>query len=477
MVASVIGGEPVEHDGGTLVSEDPWRGEPVVRAWPARPADVERAVLGAHRAAASWGSTSWTARGELLARAARVVEERAEALAHLVVREVGKPVVEARAEVDRVRRIFEFYAQEGRRAKGALIPADEPGVAVLTRRRPLGPVAVITPWNFPLAIPAWKIAPALLCGNPVVWKPASAAVGCADALVRCLLDAGIPPDALALLIGGGTVGEALLDQPIAGLSFTGSTSVGHRLRERVAPRGVRVQLELGGKNVAIVLDDADPSVAASIARAAYGYAGQKCTATSVVVAEGGIRPALEAALAEQTASAPWGDPADERVWGGPVISPQQGEAIRDAVRRAQAEGAQVLAEGPADGGPAVVPPTLLAASSGREAVAREEVFGPVLTILPDADEGALASLANATDYGLVASIFGRDIERIRVLANRLDVGIIAINRLSTGLEVQAPFGGWKASGSSDPEQGTEAISFYTRSQTIYWKSVEGAELP
>lgn len=478
-VWSVVEGKEPSHGGDAFSSDDPWSGEPVASAHPADRADVERAAAAARGGFERWGAMSWTARGDLLARVAGVVRERADGLADLAVREVGKPVVEARGEVERTARIFEFYAQETRRAKGAIVPADEPGVAVLTRRRPLGPVVLITPWNFPFAIPAWKMAPALACGNAVMWKPASAAVACAQAVTRCVLDAGVPADVLSLIVGGGAVGEALVDQPVAGLSFTGSTSVGHRLRERVAPRGVRVQLELGGKNVAVVLDDVEnpAAVAALLARAAFGYAGQKCTATSLVLAEAGVRDQLQEALAGETEGLPWGDPADDAVVGGPVISEEQGRFVREQLADSERAGAEVLARGQvASRRESVVEPTLVSAASGEELVAREEVFGPVLTVLPDRGARSLSELANARDYGLVASIFGRDLDRVRELTNSLEVGVIAINRLSTGLEVQAPFGGWKASGSSDPEQGTEAINFYTRSQTVYWKS-EGSEWP
>ena len=311
----------------------------------------------------------------------------------------------------------------------------------------------------------------------MVWKPASAAIGCADALARCFLDAGLPPRALSLVLGGGATGELLLDHPYGGVTFTGSTPVGLRIRELATARGARVQLELGGKNMAVVLNDADLDAAQTIARAAFAYAGQKCTATSVVVAEAGIRPELEAALAEIVSTIPWGDPARSDVWGGPVIDAGQRKAVEGMVTASLEQGAVIVAQAPVEAGPANVAPTLVRAASQDVVVAREEVFGPVLVVLSEL-EGSLADVVNRTPYGLAASVFGRDMDRVRLLLNELQVGTVAINRMSTGLEVQAPSSGWKASGYGDPEQGTEAVRFFTKNQTVYWKSgLLGADFP
>jgi aldehyde dehydrogenase (NAD+) len=473
-VSSLIAGEPAVAGGAFVTSFDPWNGIPVAGGAGVDAATIGRALDIAAATAAGYADLGWVARGGTLARAAQIVRERADELADLAVREVGKAISEARGEVERTAVILDFYAGAATQAKGALIPSAEDGVALLTRRRAIGPTAVITPWNFPLAIPAWKIAPALLCGNPVLWKPASAAIGCAHALARCLLDAGVPGGALSLLLGSGAAVAPLLDGPIEAVSFTGSTAVGHAIRARVASRGVKVQLELGGKNVAIVLDDADLDCAAQIAHAAYAFAGQKCTATSVVLATPGVRDELAERLATATRHAPWGDPARDDVWGAPVIDARKAAEIRQTIADARAAGAEVLAEGPDPGRDAVVPPTLVAARSRDLAIAREEVFGPVLAILDAVTPDALAGVANDTPYGLVASVYGRDIDAIRALTNRLDVGMVAINRASTGLEVQAPAGGWKDSGCGDAEQGQEAIRFYTRSQTLFWKSTTPA---
>lgn len=476
-LSSVIGGAESEGGGPEFESADPWSGEPVARAQFTKTEDIARAVEIARGPGREWSQRSWAGRGEVLAQVAREIRAAADELISLVVREVGKPVAEAGMEVERTARVFDFYAQEGRRAKGALIPADEPGVAVLTRRRPVGPVALITPWNFPLAIPAWKMAPALLCGNPVIWKPASQAIACAKSLTDAALRAGLPPASVSLVLGSGEIGRKLLDQPLAAASFTGSTAVGAQLREQLAGRNIPLQLELGGRNAAIVLDDADPSAAEAIARAAFGYAGQKCTATSVVMTEPGIHERISSALAAAAVNLPWGDPKDSEVWGGPLIDEEANASVSEAVQSSRDAGAQLLGEWTGADRATVFPPTVLGVS-GDERIAREEVFGPVLGLFPAAPAEQLVDYVNDTPYGLVASIYGKDMDRIRTLLNQLEVGVIAINRPSTGLEVQAPFGGWKDSGGSDPEQGVEAIRFFTKSQTIYWKSgAEDAEIP
>ena len=477
-LTSLVPGDVAASDQGVMTSVDPWTQTSVAEAQIADRATIDRSIDAAISAERRYGAASWSERGQLLAQTAMLVRERTDELAALAVREVGKPISEAIVEAHRVAGIIDFYAAEALRSKGELFPSGEAGVTLLTRRRPIGTTLVVTPWNFPLAIPAWKIAPALLCGNPVIWKPATAAIGCANALARCFLDAGFPEDVLMLLMCPGSSITPVLDAPIAAVSFTGSTAVGHQIRERASSRGVRVQLELGGKNVAIVLDDADLSCAEMIARAAYGFTGQKCTATSVVLATAAVRDELVERLATITRTAPWGDPRDKAVWGGPLIDVAKREELDDMIAAARAGGAELIARGPDFDQPAAFAPAVLHTRDRTVAIARDELFGPVLTVLDAQNPDALVDVANDSEYGLVASIFGQDSDTIRQLANQLDVGLIAINRLSTGLEVQAPAGGWKASGDGEPEQGQEAIRFFTKNQTVYWKSrLPGAMFP
>jgi len=464
-LTSVVAGEQIRGEGPAVESKSPWSGNTVGVAQGLAPEQLRRAAEGAFSVAQPFADIGWVRRGQMLRSAASRVRERGDELAELAALEVGKPITEARIEVERSAGILDFYAAAGSTAKGELFPSAEAGVAIMTRRRPVGPVLAITPWNFPFAIPTWKLAPALLCGNPVIWKPASAASACARELVACFERAGFPAGILSLVLGPGSSIDPLLDAPLGAISFTGSTAVGHQLRARLAPRGVPVQLELGGKNVAIVLDDAPPGTAEMIARAAYGFAGQKCTATSLVIATPGIYSQLEEQLAELTENVPWGDPLDEMVWGGPVIDADKAQQITEML-----EGNQVVAQRSCETRAALVPPTLIRVRDRSASLASDEVFGPVLTVLAAEGPAQAMEAANDSEYGLVASIFGRDIDAVRGLCNRLEVGLIAVNRASTGLEVQAPAGGWKSSGGGDPEQGDEALRFYTENQTIYWKS-------
>lgn len=464
-LSSVVAGRELAGQGAMIRSTNPWTGEVLAEARALQADQLRDVVAAAHAAEQPLAQMGWAERGAVLQAAALRVRERAVELADLVAIEVGKPLAEARVEVERSAGILDFYAGAALQAKGELIPSAEPGVAIVTRRRPLGTALLITPWNFPLAIPAWKLAPAFVCGNPVIWKPASAALATAHAFLDCFELHELPTGALSLVLGPGSSIDPLLDADLAAMSFTGSSAVGQRLRDRLAARGVRVQLELGGSNTAIVLDGAGPESADMIARAAYGFAGQKCTATSVVIATPGSYSELADRLAEATRRAPWGDPLDDCVWGGPVID--EGEAGRI---RAQLDGHIILAEAACEERATVVPPTLVTVEDRSSPLAREEVFGPVLTLIRAEDVDHAVDMANDTEYGLAASVFGRDTDTLQMVSNRIETGLLAINRGSTGLEVQAPSGGWKASGDGDPEQGNEALRFYTRSQTIYWKS-------
>ena len=464
-ICSFAGGTELAGESPPVESRSPWSDQVVATLRPLDRAQLDSVIRQARAAEKPLAALGWASRGQLLRAGAVRLRERAKQVAELVAIEVGKPITEARIEVERSAAILDYYAGAALQPKGDLIPSTEPGVAVLTRRRPLGTVLAITPWNFPLAIPAWKIAPALLCGNPVIWKPATAASASARALIDCFHPDDAPAGTLSLVLGPASTVEPLLHARLRAMSFTGSTDVGHTLRDLLTPRGVRVQLELGGKNAAIVLDDAAPEAFEAIARAAYSFAGQKCTATSVVIATPGIYSEVTQQLAELTQKLPWGDPLDESAWGGPVI-----DTAKAAELNARLEGQQIIAQRSCPAHPAVVPPTLVGAEDRSQSIAREELFGPVLTILPASNADHAVALANDSEYGLVASVYSRDIDEIRGVCNQLETGLIAINRASTGLEVQAPSGGWKASGGGDPEQGAEAIRFYTESQTIYWKS-------
>ncbi|HYV30491.1 MAG TPA: aldehyde dehydrogenase family protein, partial [Candidatus Binatia bacterium] len=346
----------------------------------------------------------------------------------------------------------------------------------LTLRQPLGVVGLITPWNFPAAIPAWKLAPALLCGNAVVVKPASLAPALTLELARALDEAGLPKGACNVVIGEGrAVGGELATHPrVVALSFTGSYSVGQQIYQQLAPRMARGQLEMGGKNPTIVLADADLDLAARlVAIAGFGLTGQACTATSRVLVEKGVAEAFTARLIEKAKTIVVGNGLKQGVTMGPAVSQPQLENNLNSIRLAQEEGATLLWGGKrlSEGELAhgwFMQPTLLGNVKPSARIAAEEVFGPVVAILQVEDFDEALSLANALDVGLCASIVTRDLKRAMLYAERIEAGVVKINQVSTGLALQAPFGGVKKSSTdSFKEQGAEAVEFYSKLKTVY----------
>ncbi|MGF1431232.1 aldehyde dehydrogenase family protein [Kitasatospora sp. LaBMicrA B282] len=433
---------------------------------PADPADlvIEAPVPGAFGTAAAieraraaqpgWFAAGAAGRAAALGRAADAVEAHAEELAALAVREVGKPLVEARGEVARTVAILRYYAQAPYAPSGAVHEtATGPGL-LLTRRRPYGVAGLITPWNFPFAIPVWKAAPALAVGNTVVLKPAPEATGCALRLAELL---ALPAEVLTVVPGGAEEGAALVSAADV-VSFTGSTATGQAVIRTATERSVPVQAELGGLNAAIVLPDADPEQAAAhLAFAIAGYAGQKCTATSRVIAVGAALEPLRAALVKALA-------AVER---GPVISRAARDRVAGAVASAVDGGAELLTGGGLPQGAGwFVEPTLLAGVPAGHPLLTEEFFGPVAVLLGAADLDEAIELANATRHNLAASVHTRDLDTALAAADRLDAGMIRINAPSSGVDFHLPFGGAKAASYGDREQGQAALDFYTASRTV-----------
>jgi aldehyde dehydrogenase (NAD+) len=333
-------------------------------------------------------------------------------------------------------------------------------------------VTAITPFNFPMAIPAWKIAPALAFGNTVVWKPAETVPLTSAHLLHALVDAGLPPGVLNLVLGtGGAVGTALVThRDVDAITFTGSGAVGKQVQLEATERGKKVQLELGGKNPAIVLADADLDLASEqIARAAFLSAGQKCTATSRVIVE---RPAVDAfteKLIERAKSWPVGDPLDPSTRVGPVVSQRQLDIVMGYIDLAHSEGATALAGGRRipDLEGYFVQPTVLADISPDSRVVREEIFGPVAALLPASSYEEAIALANDTPFGLSASLFTRELGRALQFVRDIQVGVVKVNQESAGLEYQVPFGGVKGSSSGSREQGKVARDFFTQWKTVY----------
>ncbi|MCD9141428.1 aldehyde dehydrogenase family protein [Streptomyces albireticuli] len=418
------------------------------------------AVERARAAQPGWLLAGAAARSSALSAVAAAIEAAAAELAALAVREAGKPLAEAQAEVTRTAAIWRYYAQAPYEPTGAVHEtAGGPGL-LLTRRRPHGVAGLVTPWNFPFAIPSWKAAPALAAGNTVVLKPAPEATACALRLAE-LVQGAVPDAVFTVVPGGAAEGHAVVATADV-VSFTGSTAVGEAVTRAATARGVPVQAETGGLNAAIVLPDADIGrAAAHIAAAIAGYAGQKCTATSRVIAVGAALDPLREALAEALRALPVGDPADPATVCGPLIS---GPA-RDRFD-ASLSGAPVLATGTAPDGPGwYAAPTVVEKAPAGHRLLTEEVFAPVAALLPADDLAHAVRIGNSVPYGLVTSVHTGGIEAVLNGLDGLDTGMIRVNAPSTGVDFHLPFGGTKASGHGPREQGRAALDFYTSSRT------------
>lgn len=469
----LIGGIWTDGAGVPAHSEDPAdpTGAPVADYLTATDEQLDQAMTVAGAAARAWDREGLLRRGLVLRRAAQLMEERAEDLAVLMTREQGKSLADSRGEVGATIETLHYHSGAARRPDGVTYPSSHPDEVVRTVRRPVGTVAVITPWNFPLQIPVWKIAPALLWGNPVVWKPASDTPAMAVALTEILVEAGVPEGVLSLLLGPGHLGAALVAHPAtAAVTFTGSVPVGHAIRDVVVPRGAKLQMELGGHNAAIVLPDAHlPSAADAIIAGAMGSTGQKCTATRRIIAVGECYDELVGELVSRLERLVVGRGADAGTALGPVVSAKARDQVNAALQQATDEGAQVLATAPV---PTTaghwVAPTLLAGTPDLT-ICREEVFGPVTTVLRVDDLDAAIELANATDFGLTAAVFTRDERAARRCVDELAAGLVKVNAPSTGSEVHAPFGGLRDSSFPAPrEQASDAAAdFFTISKTAY----------
>jgi acyl-CoA reductase-like NAD-dependent aldehyde dehydrogenase len=450
----------------TVTSLNPHDPADVVGGWPtADEAEVAAAVARATAAAREWAGVAAPARAATLGSAASALEARAGEVTELVIREVGKPRSEAAGEVARGVAILRYYAQVALLPDGQTIPASSPGALLMARHRPVGVAALVTPWNFPVAIPLWKAAPSLAFGNATVLKPAGAATGVA-LLLHEIIAPYLPGDVFQLVLGDAVPGRALADHPdVAAVSFTGSVPVGREVVARVAGRGGRVQAEMGGQNAAIVLADADfGRAAAAIAYAAMGYAGQKCTATSRIIVEDAAYEEFRPYLVDAIARLGVVGPSDGKTLVGPVISERARAFALDAVA---ASGGRVLAGGTALDEPGYyVAPTLVELESPAGRLATEEVFAPVAALLRAPTPEAAADIANGVRYGLVTSVFTGDLSRALMLTERLDAGMVRVNAPTAGVDFQAPFGGAKESSYGPREQGLAARDFYTETHTI-----------
>ena len=434
-------------------------------------ADVDAAITAAAAAQPGWAALPAPSRGAILMAAGNLLLDRQTAIAEDLVREEGKTLAEAKGEVKRASDVLRFFGSLGWAATGEVLPSGLPDTTITTRREALGVVGLITPWNFPIAIPAWKAAPALISGNAVVIKPAELTPLSATHLARALQDAGLPAGVFNVVHGKGrVVGDALARDPrIAGMSFTGSTNVGLGLQEILNARRARVQLEMGGKNGVLVLDDADPRKAAQVVAAgAFGLTGQACTATSRVYVTPGIREEFLAALVEEAATYTPGDGFDAKM--GAVVSSQQFEQNQAAVRTAVERGATLL-HGEYDGGTDtgfLFPAAILTDLPFDDAAVTEEIFGPVVAVLEVPDYEAGLAAINDSRYGLTAGICTDSLAFSTDFAARAQAGVIKVNRPTAGLDLNVPFGGVKDSSTNTfREQGKSALDFFTWGKTVY----------
>lgn len=430
-------------------------------------ADVANATTRAQAAQREWWSVGAASRAQALRKLSDAISARLDETVNLVVREVGKPVGEARGEVARAISILDFYAQQSFAPLGSVMPPSLPGM-LWTERRPHGVAGLVTPWNFPLAIPLWKAAPALAAGNAVLLKPAPEALATAQWLAS--LSDGLLPDGLLQVVpGGADTGRAVIESADV-VSFTGSAAVGRQVSVTAAGRGTPVQAEMGGQNAAIVLPDADVArTAAMIANACMGFAGQKCTATRRVVVVGSdarqreVRDALVAAVQDLGVGDPW----DAATQVGPVVNEESRRRVAEAPGTVRAAGGRVLVGGePLDSPGWFVSPGLADGIDAAHSLAQEELFGPFALLLDAKDIGEAVALADGVRYGLVTSVHGRDADELLETVSRLSTGMVKVNAPTTGVDFYAPFGGERDSSYGAREQGTVALDFYTSSRTV-----------
>ena len=436
-------------------------------------ADVDRAVSAARAALPAWSRTNAQVRGDLLDKVGELLMAREAELGELLAREEGKTLAEGRGEVQRAARIFRFYGGECLRAIGDVLPSMRSGITVEARREAVGVVGLITPWNFPVAIPAWKAAPALAYGNTVVLKPADMVPASAWRLAEIIQEAGFPDGVFNLVMGkGSVVGEAMLThRGIDALSFTGSQGVGARVAEACAKSFRRFQLEMGGKNPLVILDDADLDIAVEGAlNGAFFATGQRCTASSRLIVQKGVYGAFVERLTERLEGIRVGHALDPQTQIGPVVSSSQLNQNLDYVEVGKGEGARLVYGGERLEAPTrgyYMRPALFADVDNTMRVAREEIFGPVAVAIPaDSPEHAL-QLANDTDFGLSAGVYTTSLKHARMFQDELQVGMVMVNLPTAGVDLQAPFGGTKASSFGPREQGPYAREFYTRMKTAY----------
>jgi alpha-ketoglutaric semialdehyde dehydrogenase len=471
-----IGGKWRPSETGRVVANrNPATGE-VLGQVPLSSREEARAAIDAAVAAfPKWRDTPGPVRGRILFKALEIFEREMPRLGEALTREEGKTLAESKGELMRSRNIIEYIAGEGRRLRGETLPSEMANTFAYTKREPLGVVALISPWNFPVAIPVWKIAPALICGNTVVFKPATLTPWSAAILMEIFQEAGLPDGVLNMVIGpGATVGDELITHPaVRAVSFTGSNEVGIKLYQQAAGHGIRVQAEMGGKNPVVVLDDADFELAvAGTVQGAYGSTGQRCTATSRVIVTDGIADRFVHELLRRVSKLVTGNGLDPKTDVGPSVDESQMKTVLSYIEIGTKEGAKLvlggrrLTDGPfADG--YFVEPAVFDHVTPTMRIFQEEIFGPVLSVCRVKNFDEAVEAANNVPFGLASSVYTSDVAKSMRFVDRSEVGIVHVNNPTVGGEAHLPFGGTKATGVGPREQGSVAIDFYSEMKVVY----------
>ncbi len=476
-VKNYINGKWVESASGkTIANTNPANTDEILCYAPLSTRDeVKAAIAAAKEAFPKWKNTPAPVRGKLMFKAMTLVQEHIDELAVILTKEEGKILREAKGEIMRAINIMEFTAGEGRRMRGSTIPSELPNTFIYTIRQPLGPMGLITPWNFPVAIPIWKIAPALVAGNTVVFKAASLTPLTAVKIVELFEQAGFPVGVLNLVFGSGSVvGDEIVNHPdIHGISFTGSNDVGCALYTQASKRGIRVQCEMGGKNPLVILADADlPLAVEGAIGGGLGSTGQRCTAASRVIIEDSVYDKFTELLLKRLENYKVGDGMDSTVDMGPSVDESQMNTVLEYIEIGKKDGAKLLKGGKrlTEGAFAkgfFVEPTIFGEVTPNMRIAQEEIFGPVIALIRAKNFDDAVEIANGVKFGLSASLYSQDIAKIMRFAEMSEVGKVHINSPTIGGEAQAPFGGSKATGIGPREQGTEVFEFYTEIKSVY----------